>query len=149
MRDSKGSSKEYSFRLLSKEKLNSVHFFESSIDLLSYATMLKLKGMDWHRINLIALSGVYQTKVNIEESKLPIAVEKFLNKETQIDEIILHFDNDNAGRSATKAFQYLLKDKYKVRDIPAPYGKDINDYLCYKLGLKPITNEDKIASLAR
>ena len=149
MRDSKGSSKEYSFRLLSKEKLNSVHFFESSIDLLSYATMLKLKGMDWHRINLIALSGVYQSKVNIEESKLPIAVEKFLNKETQIDEIILHFDNDNAGRSATKAFQFLLKDKYKVRDIPAPYGKDINDYLCYKLGLKPITNEDKIASLAR
>ena len=27
-------------------------------------------------------------------------------------------------------------DKYNVYDIPAPYGKDINDYLCYSIGLK-------------
>ena len=30
----------------------------------------------------------------------------------------------------------LLNNKYDIYDIPAPYGKDINDYLCYKLGLK-------------
>ena len=52
-----------------------------------------------------------------------------------IKDIVLHFDNDIAGRNATKAMLYAL-DKYNVYDIPAPYGKDINDYLCFKLGLK-------------
>ena len=44
-------------------------------------------------------------------------------------------DNDKAGRQATKAMKNALK-KYNVYDIPAPYGKDMNDYLCFKLGLK-------------
>lgn len=64
-------------------------------------------------------------------------------KNSNIEEIILHFDNDNAGRNATKAFLFLLGEKYKVRDIPASVGKDINDYLCYTLGLK---NREKIES---
>ena len=32
--------------------------------------------------------------------------------------------------------QLIARNKYNIYDIPAPYGKDINDYLCYKLGLK-------------
>lgn len=135
MRDAKGSSKEYSFRLLNKEN-SSVHLFESSIDLLSYATLLKEKGFDWTKQNMIALSGVYQTQKNIVESKIPIAIENFLKSNQNIKEIILHFDNDLAGRNATKAFLFLLGNRYKVRDVSAPIGKDINDYLCFKLGLK-------------
>ena len=27
--------------------------------------------------------------------------------------------------------------------MPAPFGKDINDYLCYKLGLKSFENDIK------
>ena len=53
-----------------------------------------------------------------------------------IKQIVLHFDNDRAGRDATKAFIIALDKKYDIYDIPAPYGKDINDYLCYTLGLK-------------
>jgi hypothetical protein len=136
MRDAKGSSKEFSFRLLSNNASSTLHIFESSIDLLSYATLLKEKGYNWKENNMIALSGVYQTQKEISESKIPITIEKFLKTNTNIDEIILHFDNDNAGRNATKAFLFLLGEKYKVRDIPAPIGKDINDYLCYTLGLK-------------
>ena len=124
MKDAKGSSKEYSFRIVNN-KINTIHLFESSIDLL------------------IALSGVYQTQKEISESKLPITIENFLKKNKNIEEIILHFDNDNAGRNATKAFLFLLGDEYKVRDIPAPVGKDINDYLCYTLGLK---NKEEIES---
>ena len=52
-----------------------------------------------------------------------------------MQDIVLHFDNDRAGRQATKAMIIAL-NKYNVYDIPAPYGKDINDYLCFKLGLK-------------
>ena len=135
MRDAKGSSKEYSFRMLGAEECNSLHIFESSIDLLSYATLLKNKGYDYTNQNLLSLAGVYQPSSNIEQSKVPIAVQNFLNKNTNIKDIVLHFDNDIAGRNATKAMIYAL-DKYNVYDIPAPYGKDINDYLCYSIGLK-------------
>lgn len=135
MKDAKGSSKEFSFRIVNN-KINTIHLFESSIDLLSYATLLKEKGYNWKENNMLALSGVYQTQKEISQSKLPIAIENFLKRNSNIEEIILHFDNDSAGRNATKAFLFLLGDKYKVRDIPAPVGKDINDYLCYSLGLK-------------
>lgn len=142
MKDAKGSSKEFSFRIVNNN-VKTIHLFESSIDLLSYATLLKEKGYNWLENNMIALSGVYQTQKEISESKLPITIEKFLNNNPNIEEIILHFDNDNAGRNATKAFLFLLGEKYKVRDIPAPVGKDINDYLCYTLGLK---NKEEIES---
>lgn len=136
MKDAKGSSKEFSFRLLSETNKESIHLFESSIDLLSYATLLKLKGYNWQNQNLIALAGVYQPANKIEESKVPITVLNFLNKNPNIKQIVIHFDNDRAGRDATKAFIIALNNKYDIYDIPAPYGKDINDYLCYTLGLK-------------
>ena len=135
MREAKGSSKEFSFRMLSNIKNNTIHIFESAIDLLSYATMLKIKGYDYKNHNLIALAGVYQPSSNIEQSKVPIAIQNYLNKYQDVQDIVLHFDNDRAGRQATKAMIIAL-DKYNVYDIPAPYGKDINDYLCFKLGLK-------------
>lgn len=135
MRDAKGSSKEFSFRMLSKITNNALHIFESSIDLLSYATLLKLKGYDYQNQNLLALAGVYQSSKNIENSKVPIAVQNFLNENKNIQDIVLHFDNDRAGREATKALIIAL-NRYNIYDIPAPYGKDINDYLCLKLGLK-------------
>ena len=135
MRDARGSSKEFSFRMLSNIKNNTIHIFESAIDLLSYATMLKIKGYDYKNNNLIALAGVYQPSSNIEQSKVPIAIQNYLNKYQDVQDIVLHFDNDRAGRQATKAMIIAL-DKYNVYDIPAPYGKDINDYLCFKLGLK-------------
>lgn len=135
MRDAKGSSKEFSFRLLSNVKNNTVHIFESSIDLLSYATLLKIKGYNYQNQNLLALAGVYQPSRDIEQSKVPIAVQNFLNKNKNIENIILHLDNDKAGRESTKALIIAL-NRYNVYDIPAPFGKDINDYLCFKLGLK-------------
>lgn len=135
MRDAKGSSKEYSFRLLSNIKNSTIHIFESAIDLLSYATMLKIKGYDYKNHNLIGLAGVYQPSSNIEQSKVPKSLQNYLNKYPNVEDIVLHLDNDRAGREATKALIFALK-KYNVYDIPAPYGKDINDYLCFKLGLK-------------
>ena len=47
-----------------------------------------------------------------------------------IDTIIVHFDNDNAGRLATKALEYSLPDSYKIIYTPAQSGKDYNGYLC-------------------
>ena len=136
MGESKGSDKAYTFRLLSNNESERVHLFESAIDLLSYATLLKLKGIDYKKENLIALAGVYQPAKCIENSKIPIAIELYLKEHKNIKNIILHFDRDMPGRNAAKAFQIVIPKKYIVVDCPVPYGKDINDFLCYKVGLK-------------
>lgn len=140
MRDATGSDKKYSFRLLSQILNNTIHIFESSIDLLSYATLLKYKGINYKNENLIALAGVYQPAKCIENSKVPIAIDKYLKEHQNVKNIVLHFDRDTAGRNATKAFQIVIPNDYIVVDCPVPYGKDVNDFLCYKLGLKR-TNE--------
>lgn len=54
----------------------------------------------------------------------------YLKNNQNIDTIIVHFDNDNAGRLATKALEYSLSDSYKIIDAPAESGKDYNDFLC-------------------
>ena len=141
MRDATGSDKTYSFRLISNTNNNTIHVFESSIDLLSYATLLYNKGIDYKNENLIALAGVYQPSKIIENSKIPIAISTYLNGKQNVKNIVLHFDKDQAGRNATKAFTIAISDKYKVIDAPVPIGKDVNDYLCYKLGLKRFKNE--------
>lgn len=133
MMDLKGSSKEYSFRLLSKSKSNAIHIFESAIDLLSYATLIKMRGMDFKKFNLISLSGVYQTARNIEKSKVPVVIKKYLETNKDINKIILHLDNDPAGRNATEALKLKLEKDYEVKDIPASFGKDVNDFLIHKI----------------
>ena len=128
MGDCTGSKKQYSFRLTA-ENTGEVHLFECAIDLLSYATLLKLDGKEWREHNLVSLAGVYAPKTKIEESKVPVSVRKILQKDKSIKRIILHLDNDIAGRKATKALQTILSDKYEVVDDPPKCGKDVNDFL--------------------
>ena len=134
MGDCTGSKKQYSFRL-TNENSTEVHLFECAIDLLSYATLLKLDGKEWRGHNLVSLAGVYAPRTKIEESKVPVSVRKILQKDKSIKRIILHLDNDIAGRKATKALQTILSDRYEVVDDPPKCGKDVNDFLCIKLGI--------------
>lgn len=141
--DVTGSNKHYSFRL-TNDSADTVHLFECAIDLLSFATLLKQKGEDWKSYNLLSLSGVYMPKVNIEESKVPVALTDFLTGNSRINKIVLHLDRDKTGRFATKALQVILPKSYEIIDAPAPYGKDFNDFLCYKKGLThQKTNEER------
>ena len=134
MGDCTGSKKQYSFRLTA-ENTGEVHLFECAIDLLSYATLMKLEGKNWRQLNLVSLAGVYSPKQNIGDSKVPVTVRNLLEKDKSIKRIILHLDNDIAGRKATKALQTILSDKYEVVDDPPKCGKDVNDFLCIKLGI--------------
>ena len=136
MRDSKGSDKNYTFRLEAKVPNNRVHFFESAIDLLSYATLLKLKNIDWHKENMISLGGVYQSTKIIENAKMPSNIQRYLEENPNINEIYLHLDNDEVGRNAAQTLGAVLSKKYKVFDRPPPVGKDCNDYLRYVLGFR-------------
>lgn len=129
--DCSGSDKSYSFRLIGNEYGRTIHIFECPIDLLSYATLIKQQGSDWQKENLISLSGVYQPKKEIEKSKLPITIVKYLEEHPWVNTVYLHLDNDKAGRLATKVFKMKLPDYIKVIDRPVPKGKDVNDYLIY------------------
>ena len=151
MGESKGSDKAYTFRLKAKTESNRVHLFESAIDLLSYATLLKMKNIDWHRENMISLAGVNTPSKTSDNNKTPIAIKEFLEKNPNINEIHLHLDNDEVGRNASIALQETLSKNYKVLDRPAPLGKDCNDYLRYMLGIKKLnkTTKEKVCEVAR
>lgn len=126
--DAKGSDKRYSFKLLG-EKSEFIHVFESAIDLLSYATLLKKNNEDWRNENLLSLAGVYGLKLD-GSSKVPLVLEKVLFEDKKIKTVYLHFDNDRAGRLATNGLTQALKNLVEVIDEPPPFGKDFNDYLC-------------------
>lgn len=133
--DVNGSDKHYSFALPVNPQNSTVHLFESAIDLLSYATLCKLDGGDWRQHNLLSLAGVYQPKKVIEESKLPAALTQYLEDYPHIKTVALHLDNDGPGRLAAKAIQTILPKEYEVKNRPPPWGKDVNDYLCHRLGI--------------
>ena len=148
MGDCSGSDKRFSFRLADSDS-NEVHLFECAVDLLSYATIYKMSGKDYHNLNLISLAGVYAPKENLEESKVPVALTEYLKNHPTVKRIVLHLDNDNAGRKATKALQVVLNNKYEVIDNPPPQGKDFNDFLCLKLSLPINKNKERSRSYER
>ena len=133
MRESQGSNKTYTFRLIYNLKSNRVHLFESAIDLLSYTTLMKQKHLDFHKENMISLGGVCKPSEHTENIKVPTAIAKFLEENANINEIYLHLDNDEVGRKVSESLMQILSKKYKVYDRPAPLGKDCNDYLRYVL----------------
>ena len=143
MKEATGSHKAFSFRLEALEKTDRIHLFESAIDLLSYATLMKINNLEWYNETLISLGGVYQPAKEIKDSSLPISLKYYLNEHPEIKKIILHLDNDNAGRNSSLAIQTLLKDKYEIIDDPPKVGKDVNDFLCKKLGINPKKNRER------
>lgn len=112
--DATGSDKSYSFRLESNTKTDTIYIFEGAIDALSYATFLKLYGMDYKAKTLISLAGIYQPASDISKSKIPLAIQRYLDKHPETKNIFLCFDYDKAGRKASKALQIVLADKYTV-----------------------------------
>lgn len=132
----------YSFKINSIYKRNSVHLFESAIDLLSYATLKELNNELFNEENLLSLAGVYRPAKIITDSKTPEALSTYLKNNPNIDTIIMHLDNDETGRLATKAIQFSLPDSYKIIDSPPKIGKDYNDYLCIILGKTNNKNYD-------
>ena len=141
MREATGSNKKYSFKLNSEKENNILHVFESSIDLLSFATLLKLNDRNWKEENMLSLGGIYTSNYDINKSKTPIALVEFLEKNPNINEIHLHLDRDLAGRNATTFLQQVLKEKYTFLDSTAPFGKDMNEYLCLKKESKKFEKE--------
>ena len=136
--EANGSDKRFSFSIPAQNS-DSLHLFESAIDLLSFATLVKQNGGNWQRDHLVSLAGVYKPKENLQESSLPLTLTRYLSEYPNIKQITLRLDNDKAGGYMATALVALLSDKYEVSVQPPPCGKDYNDYLCMKLGI-PITH---------
>lgn len=136
--DAGGSDKRFSFSIPAPGN-PTLHLFESAIDLLSYATLVKMNGGNWQREHLVSLAGVYKPKEELRESSMPLALKRYLAEYPGIQFINLRLDSDLTGGRAAKALVTMLSGQYEVSVQPPPYGKDYNDYLCMRLGL-PITH---------
>ncbi len=131
-KDMAGADKRYAFKLATNQDNLTVRVFESAIDLLSYATMLKEIGKDYRTENLISLSGIYLPKKKIEDSTIPMPLEHYLDTHPNTNKICLYLDNDFAGQRGADALKVVLGGKYDIRYIPPPKGKDYNEYLMVK-----------------
>ncbi len=129
MGDASGSCKTYSFRV--EGTGSRIHVFESAIDLLSFATIMQMKTGRWRAETMVSLGGVYAPSLNRPINKTPAALANALQNHPEVNTVVLHLDNDDAGRGAAEAITRQLSERYVVRNEPSPVGKDINDYLMY------------------
>lgn len=126
-----GSDKQYSFRFIPDNivHVNALHIFEAVVDLLSYATILDMGGADFRDYIMLSLDGV-----SAQYAQLPKALDKLLYDFPHIQNIVLHFDRDEVGLSASKSLSTILSGKYSVITVLPKHGKDVNDELMYFAG---------------
>lgn len=134
VREVPGSDKRFAFSVPKRSgDSHTLCVFESTIDVLSYLTLIKLNGKLWHGATGLSLGGVARRRKK-EDPRLPLAMEQFLTDNPQIQRVVLCLDNDDAGREATQWMVPLL-GKYEVLDNPPHRGKDYNDQLQLRLGI--------------
>ena len=127
MGDAAGSDKHYAFRINCAG--SALHVFESAIDLLSYATIMKMRTGEWKQEPMLSLGGVYEPNKDPSKRRIPIALQNMLQNHPEVTSIALHLDNDAVGKASAWAIEGLLRDKYNISYEPSPSGKDYNDYL--------------------
>lgn len=129
--DVKNSEKEYGFKTVGKS--NRLFVFEAPIDLLSHATISKMQGEDWQKDNRVSLGGTSDKALN-----------KFLEENENIEEIVLFLDNDEAGIENAKKIAEKYKDNYNIKIFNTTKGKDLNEMLLNFKNEKEINNNTNI-----
>ena len=140
-KDTYGSDRSYCFFSEARAPCTSVSVFESAIDLMSFATIMKRRGLDYRRFHMLSLSGVYLPGKNEQDFRIPASLERFLREYPDTKAIYLHLDSDYAGRRGAAGFITVLGDRYDVRYLPPKYGKDYNDYLMHLIHLENLKTE--------
>ena len=121
--DVKGSDKRYAFRIVNAKNPRSVYVFEAAIDLLSFATLEKQFGEKWYKKSYLSLAGIGNGKA------VPKALDQFLRDYPNISHIHLLLDSDEPGRIAAQNIKAALGDRYIIKYMPPPNGKDYNEFL--------------------
>lgn len=114
----RGSNKAYNVELCATVESDKVYVYESIIDAMSHATMIKIQGGNYKEHNRISLGGVADVKLN-----------QFLKDNPNIKAIVSCLDNDEAGIKATEEIrEKYSKEGYLVKRI-LPRNKDFNEDL--------------------
>ncbi|AIQ62528.1 topoisomerase [Paenibacillus stellifer] len=129
MGEATGSDKRYSFAIPAMEYSTELHLFESAIDLLSYCTPEHLAGRDWRQTHNLSLAGIYRPKAVEAQSIPPAALVQYLRSFPQVNQLILHLDNDEPGRLAATTIHHQLSSVLSIYDKPPKNGKDVNEEL--------------------
>ena len=115
--EAKGSDKSYGFCLQGNSAKDTVTCFESAIDALSYASLMKINNKGYG--DLLALGGVADK-----------ALVQYLLDHQSCKKIILRLDNDLAGMRGASAIAERYRKSYDVQIGQLPAGfKDMNDFL--------------------
>lgn len=128
MGEVQGSDKHYAFSLPAADKSFTLHLFESAIDLLSYCTLMSLRGKDWRQVHLLSLAGIHRPAENKDESAIPAALRSYLDRHLEIEQLVLHLDNDEPGRLASAMIEQQLAQAYRLEN-ETPFQKDVNEEL--------------------
>ena len=107
-----GCDPRHSFHHIGRDE--SLYVFEAPIDMLSYIT---LHPEDWQRHSYVACCGT---------SIQPVL--KLLERQPQINTVLLCLDNDEAGHLASRRMKEQLAERYTVERL-IPAHKDWNDDL--------------------
>ena len=83
--------------------------------------------------NYLSINGAALIGKNINDTHIPVALEYFLNNNSQISQLALHLDNDQAGHETAKKIKFHLSDSYDIIDCSPKYCKDINEILQRKI----------------
>ena len=66
---------------------------------------------------------------------------RYLGLHPETHTVHLHLDNDEIGRGAAEGIKKSLEGRYTVLNEPPSCGKDVNDQLMMRLGLKRTKEE--------
>lgn len=129
--DVENSNKNYGFKTIGKS--DKVFVFEAPIDLLSHATISKMQGKDWQEDNRISLGCVSDN-----------ALEKFLEENTHIKEVVLFLDNDETGLKNAEKITQKYGNDYDIKIFTSVKGKDLNETLVTYQNEKKLNKNLKI-----
>ena len=127
-----GSDKRFSFSITDNPNTDTVHLFESAIDLMSCATLRLFEGSSWKQDGMLSLAGVYKAQNN---PTVPMALRQYLQDHPKVNTVRLHLDNDQIGRQAVAGIVNGLGPQYRIYDEPPAWGKDVNEQLMMRVGL--------------
>lgn len=125
--DVAGSDKRFCF-VFPRKFSKALHVFEGPIDHLSYLSLCMMNGEDWESDDYLSVCGVHKSQESGEYT-LPPALDEYLKHNKQLEQIFIHFDNDDVGASAARGVMRALEGKYEVINMPPPVGKDYNEFL--------------------
>lgn len=140
----KGSDRRFGFKMEGiSEAENSfsegLHVFETPLDLLSYATLIKMTGQPWEKVNLLALTGIFKSKYN-GRMMMPLALKEYLCIHPEVHSIYLHFEESERGHEAAIATEQALAQvkvqNYGVLKVGMQGVRTVNEYLLMMLKQK-------------